>query len=269
MISPFKKCDKFSSCRVYSLLLHPELLECETGVMKNGCKSMEEIKEIKEAILFEDIDFESTPVNAGHMNYEQKLEACSRRVYKYNYSQKPRATKRLDGKIDRTEKRNEIREKKRRKTRKIETKVDMNEDVDNLILIAVEFFGLPPYMADDTKLIMARMWSYSDNFHDLKYENVVLGILMYVVYEDLNKAVTVDFNKYCTYLFGVTQAKINKRQMYQAYEIVQDLYQEVEQKSYILDGKVGEICEKYIYYLSQQLSLYNGESKYTGFYVQF
>jgi len=164
----------------------------------------------------------------GEMSYIKRFEGSLRRVYGYNYSEGTKNTGKLDIKIDRTEERNERRNKKRNRTRKVEAKVDMNEDVDNLILIAVGYFGLPPHMADSTKLIMARMWSYPDNFHDLKYENVVLGILMYVVYEDLGDAITVNFRKYCTYLLGDEQAERNIRQMYQAYEITRDLYNEVE-----------------------------------------
>lgn len=147
------------------------------------------------------------------ISYEEKLKECNRRVYGCNYSQKPKFKKKLDKIIDRSIKK---------------PSSDMNEDVDNLILTAAGILGLPFYVADRTKLIMARMWSYSDNFHDLKYENVILGILMFVVYEDLSEAITVNFNKYCTHLFGIERAERNIRQMYQAYEIVHDLYNEVE-----------------------------------------
>jgi hypothetical protein len=127
------------------------------------------------------------------MNYEEKLNECTKRVYKCNYSQKQKSTKKLEWTIDRdTEKK---------------PKFDMNEDIDNIILIVVDHLGLPPYMADRTKLIMAKMWSYPGNFHYIKYENAVLGVLMYVVYEDLHDAVTVDFIGLCTLMFGLKKLK--------------------------------------------------------------
>lgn len=149
------------------------------------------------------------------ISYEEKLNECMKRVYSCDYSQKPKSAKKLDKKIDRS-----IRK----------TSSDMNGDVDNLILTATGYFGFPPYVADRTKLIMARMWSYPDNFHGLKYENVVLGILMFVVYEDLGEDKTIDFSNYCTLLLGTAQAERNIKQMYQAYEIVKDLYKEVERE---------------------------------------
>ena len=153
-----------------------------------------------------------------------KINESSRRVYACNYADKtnpdyvvkhpPRP--RLEKTIDRDVEEYDYN--------------SMNEDVDNIILIAVEFLSLPPYMADRTKLIMAKMWEYPDNFHDMKYENVILGIMMHVVYSDSTEEITVDFNKYCAGLFGQKEAEININQMYKACEIVDDLYLRVEQE---------------------------------------
>lgn len=140
------------------------------------------------------------------MNYKEKLNECLRRVFRYNYSQKSKCTLRLIKSINRDVEK---------------PKLDMNEDVDNIILVAVNYFGLPPYMADRAKFIIYKMWSYPDNFHDIKYENVVLGILMYIVYEEyLCEDVTVDFSSFCECLFGTAKAEKNINQMYKAYEIV-------------------------------------------------
>lgn len=171
----------------------------------------------------------------GEISYTERFKEILKRVYRYNYSQEPRHAGKLNIKIDRTDKRNKIRHEKRKKSRKVPNKVDMNEDVDNLILIAVEYLRLPSDMADRAKLIMYNMWSHPNNFHGMKYENVVLGILMYVVYENYSEDVTVDFRGYCTLLFGEAQAERNIRQMYQAYEIMSYIYRNVE----------GELSNRY------------------------
>lgn len=147
------------------------------------------------------------------LSYEEKLNECSRRVYGCNYSQKPRQLLGLEITIDRD----------------VEKPIfNMNEDVDNIILAAVNYFWLPPYMADRAKFIIYNMWSYPDNFHDIKYENVVLGILMNVVYKDyFCEDATVDFNSYCADLFGTAKVEKNVNQMYKAYEIVHDLCKNV------------------------------------------
>jgi hypothetical protein len=155
---------------------------------------------------------------------EFKINESFRRVYGCNYADKtnpdyvekhpPRP--RLEKTIDRDVKEYDYN--------------SMNEDVDNIILIAVEYLNLPSYMADRTKLIMAKMWEYPDNFHDMKYENVILGIMMYVVYSDSIEEITVDFNDYCTSLFGQKEAELNINQMYKACEIADDLYLQVEQE---------------------------------------
>lgn len=177
------------------------------------------MEEIDYTGLVEDIDFELKSVNSEKRNYGKKLKECEKRVYGCNYSQKPRFTKKLEEKIDRSYiDGSDV----------IIPKFDMNEDVDSIIQIAVNHFWLPPYIADRAKLIMARMWSCPDNFHDLKYENVVLGILKYIVDEIPIEVGTPDFNRYCTCMFGIAQAKRNIRQMYEAYEIVRDIYPEVE-----------------------------------------
>jgi len=131
-------------------------------------------------VLAGDVDLESIYDDADKRSYGSKLKEYITKVYGCNYSQEKRYTEKLNERIDRTEERNERRSKKRTRP----CKIDMNEDVDNLILIAVEYYWLPPYMADRVKHIMARMWSYPDNFHDIRYENVILGILMYVIYEN-------------------------------------------------------------------------------------
>ena len=168
------------------------------------------MREINKTTLVEDIDFESASVDAEKMNYKEKLNKCIRRVYGCNYSEKPKYTKRLKKTIDRgyIDDRNVT-----------EPKFDMNEDVDSLIQIVVNHYWLPPYMTDRTKLIMYNMWSNPDIFHDIKYENVVLGILMYVVYQDLSEAPAVDFMGFCTKLFGIAKAKKNIGQMYRANKI--------------------------------------------------
>jgi hypothetical protein len=158
------------------------------------------------------------------MRYESKINEISKRVYSCNYADKtnpdyvvkhpPRP--RLEKTIDRDVEEYDYN--------------SMNEDVDSIILIAVEFLNLPPHMADRTKLIMAKMWEYPDNFHDIKYENVILGIMMYVVYSDSTEEITVDFNDYCTSLFGQKEAELNINQMYKACEIADDLYLKVEQE---------------------------------------
>jgi hypothetical protein len=158
------------------------------------------------------------------MTYNSKIKESSRRVYACNYADKTNpdyvekhpSRPRLEKTIDRDVEEYDYN--------------SMNEDVDSIILIAVEFLSLPPYMADRTKLIMAKMWEYPDNFHDMKYENVILGIMMHVVYSDSTEEITVDFNNYCAGLFGQKEAEININQMYKACEIVDDLYLRVEQE---------------------------------------
>lgn len=150
----------------------------------------------------------------GKMSYKERLNESFRRVYGCNHSNKEKKPEKLKREINKSI---------------MKPSSNMNGDIDNLILIAVEYLRFPPYVADRTKLIMARMWSYPDNFHDLKYENVVLGILMYVVYENFSEDATVDFRGYCTLLFGEAQAERNIRQMYQACEIVKYMYREVEE----------------------------------------
>lgn len=188
------------------------------------------MEEINHTNLVEDIDFESNSVNAEIRNYKEKLEECIKRVYGYNYSKETRSTKKLIEKIDRSEKRDEKKSRKQNEKSKRKNKVDMNEDIDNIILIAVNHFWLPPYVADRAKLIMARMWSHPDNFHDLKYENVVLGILKYIVDEIPNEVGTPDFNGYCTCMFGTARSERYIIQMYEAYEIVSDIYPDVERE---------------------------------------
>lgn len=182
---------------------------------------MIKLKRINQPNLVEDIDIESNSVYTEKMSYKEKLKGCFKRVYGCRFSGKPRSTKQLEERIGRSYKEDIYVAK---------PKFDMNEDVDSIIQIAVNHFWLPPYMEDRAKLIMARMWSYPDNFHDLKYENVVLGILMYVVYEDYSEANTVDFKRYCTYMFGTAQSKRYIIQMYEAYEIVREVYPEVERE---------------------------------------
>lgn len=143
------------------------------------------------------------------MNYEAKLKECSRRVYGCNHSQKPKSTRKLEMMIDRDDD-------------KI-PKFDMNEDVDSLILTAADYFWLPSYMADRTKLIMAKMWSSPDIFHDIKYENAILGVLMYVIYE-FAEGITVNLSEFCAKMFGTSRSRRNITQMYKAYGIVCDLY---------------------------------------------
>ena len=173
------------------------------------------------------------------MSYKERLNESIRRVYGCDYSQRPKFTKKLKKEINR-----DVGKK---------PNFDMNEDVDNLILIAVDHLGLPSYIADRAKLIMANMWNYPDNFHDIKYENVMLGTLMFVVYEDLRESVTVDFNSYCTYLFGAARAERNITQMYRAYLMICDLYKETEQEHMRLARTYRNRGNKYIYPLSQQL----------------
>lgn len=179
-------------------------------------------------------NIQSAPDNEVKKSYEKKLDESSERVYKYNYSQKPKPTKKLKKTIDRAINKPILK--------------DINGDVDNIILIAVSCLGLHPNVADRTKLIMARMWSYPDNFHDLKYENVVLGILMYVAYEDCSEATAVDLSRFCVDMFGTAQSKRYTRQMYEAYEIVRDLYPEVEREYQELAQQIWREKQKvYIY----------------------
>lgn len=170
-------------------------------------------------VLTGDIDLESIYNDADKRNYGSKLKEYIAKVYGCNYSQKPKCNVKLKRTIDQDVEK---------------PKFDMNEDVDNLILIAVEYYWLPPYMADRVKHIMVRMWSYPDNFHDIRYENVILGILMYVIYENLivNCAVDeiVDFRDLCSDMFGAEQAEKRIRQIYRAYGIVHGSYEEVERE---------------------------------------
>lgn len=190
------------------------------------------MEEINNTNLVEDIDIELNSTNTEKMNYEKKLKKCEKRVYGCKYSDVPRSTKKLEERIDRSYKEDTYIKKKK-------PKFDMNEDVDSIIQIAVSYFWLPPDIADRAKLIMARMWSYPDNFHDLKYENVVLGILMYIVNEIPDDEIGIpDFNGYCTYMFGTVQAERNIRQMYEASEIVSDLYPEVEREFQLLAQEI-------------------------------
>lgn len=179
------------------------------------------MEEIDHTCLVEDIDSGLKSVNSEKKNYGKKLRECEKRVYRCNYSQKPRSTKKLEEAIDRSY----IDD-----LGVIMPKFDMNEDVDSIIQIAVNHFWFPPYVADRAKLIMASMWSYPDNFHDLKYENVVLGILKYIFDELPDEVETPDFNEYCTYMFGIAQAERNIRQVYKAYGIVRDIYPDVERE---------------------------------------
>ena len=105
-----------------------------------------------------------------------------------------------------------------------------NDRVDNILLIVAGRFDLTKEMVDGAKYILAVMWTYPDNFHDMKCELAALGTLMYVVYNQFGIDRDLDFSGFCADRFGVDQAKKNIIQMYEAYGTVLELYTRVEKE---------------------------------------
>lgn len=123
----------------------------------------------------------------------------------------------------------------------------MNEDIDSLLLIAVSRFNLPKDFADRTKEIIFNMWYYPDNFHKIKVELVALAALKYVYNTDSYiECNSIDFNGFIIDWFGTYEANSNIIHFHAAYEIIFQLYAELEAQIELneLEARIERIKRK-------------------------
>jgi hypothetical protein len=112
----------------------------------------------------------------------------------------------------------------------------INEDIDQLLLIAVSRLDLPSDFADKAKLILFNMWQYPNSFHDIKAELVAFAALKYIYETDKYMEFTninpfgperINFESFISDWF-VDNIDSNITQFYAAYNIISNLYNEVE-----------------------------------------
>lgn len=125
--------------------------------------------------------------------------------------------------IDRT-----VRDEKKFYRRK-----SVNQDVDYLLIKAVVFLGIPGFMADRAKYMLAKTWNgigQKQNFNKIKYELAALGCLMFCCYEDLHEGTMIDFTRYVKQLYPKDQIRIRTKQLFRAHKKVSELYMIMEKE---------------------------------------
>jgi hypothetical protein len=76
----------------------------------------------------------------------------------------------------------EVNEYIAKEYQKIYNKNSTNQDVDNILILFTANLGIPTYLADRAKYILAKTWNYKgqkQNYNKMLYEIAVLGILKF------------------------------------------------------------------------------------------
>lgn len=110
---------------------------------------------------------------------------------------------------------------------KIYNKNSTNQDVDNILILFTANLGIPAYIADRAKFILAKTWNnkgQKQNYNKILYEIAVLGILKFCC-NDLK--LDINYKEFIRTLFP-TDTKIKRmekmRQFNRAYKKVCELY---------------------------------------------
>lgn len=142
------------------------------------------------------------------INYEEKLKHSKYRLKKYGFAQlhENRITVKSD--INRTS-----------DTNFYNLKSD-NQDIDYILIKAVDYFGIPDFLADRAKFILAKTWNRSgqkQNFNRIPCELAALGCLMYCCHEDLPENTTVDFEELIKTMYPKDKIKKRMKQFRRAH----------------------------------------------------
>jgi len=107
---------------------------------------------------------------------------------------------------------------------------DNNQDVDNLLILAAEYFGLPIYMADRAKFLLAKTWNHDgqkSNYNNMAYDMAALGILMYCC-EDILIPESA-FEEYVKLLYPRLNPKTNLNQIKPKFKNLTRAYNKIKE----------------------------------------
>ena len=86
----------------------------------------------------------------------------------------------------------------------------VNQDVDNLLIKAVNVLNIPEFMGDRAKFVLAKTWNNKDqkqNYNKIKYELAAMACLMVCCYQDMPEDTVINFDEYIGKLYSQDQTK--------------------------------------------------------------
>lgn len=101
-------------------------------------------------------------------------------------------------------------------------------EVYSFIMIIENYFELCPIITDRIKYVITETWVNSTMFSGLRFENVVIGTMLFVIDEFDNRTNTdippTDVTTFVQQLYGQKNAEYNLIQIYSVYQNLPDMF---------------------------------------------
>jgi hypothetical protein len=156
------------------------------------------------------------------LKYAKKLEESRYRVSRYNYAGRPKPQRKFQPMlIDKFSGFDDFNDFKIKKY--------LHPDelyIEQFIQISINYFELPPFVAERTKHIFTSAWNHQKILlQNINEENAVLGVLLYVVYTYYKNGSTIDIENFVMKVWG-NDCKKHVLQVYFVYDRICSLYNE-------------------------------------------